>query len=167
MLSCARAPHCGTNPNNVAAVWPNGYPLGRVPVPRPVRLARRRRDRRGCRIRNLRVDRTGRGRLDGCYMYSSPQCVQVPTPIVANSYCLQDGQRVTCVLQSMHLSVSFACHALRSRFGIFRGFDRSLDPLKMNPVTYFFSSSAERATNPVCRWQPGQTVIARRSMLAM
>ncbi len=100
-------------------------------------------------------------------MNSSPQCVQVLKPTLAKLYCLQDGHRVTCVPQSIHLIESFDCHTLRSRLGIFRGFDNKVDPVSKEPTIYSFSSSMARAINPVCRSHPGQTVIARRSVLAM
>src|SRR5215203_5344722 len=101
-----------------------------------------------------------------CYMNSSPQWVQILKPTRAKLYCLQDGHRVTCAPQSIHLIDSFACHALRSRLGIFRGFD-SMDSLWKDRTIYTISSSMARAIKPVCRLQPGQTAIARRSVLAM
>jgi hypothetical protein len=107
------------------------------------------------------------GRLVGrCYMNSSPQWLHVPKPIVAELYCLQDGHRVTCVPQSIHLTVSFDRQALQSRLGIFRGSDSKIDPLRNVPTIDSFSSSIVRAINPVCRSQPGQTAIASRSAFA-
>jgi membrane protease YdiL (CAAX protease family) len=101
-----------------------------------------------------------------CYMNSSPQWLQVPKPIVAKLYCLQDGHRVTCVPQSIHLTVSFDRQALQSRLGNFRASDSKIDPLRNVPTIDFSSSSIVRATNPVCRSQPGQTAIASRSVFA-
>src|SRR5215212_5439207 len=69
-----------------------------------------------------------------CYRYSSPQWLQFLKPTPAKLYRLQDGHRVTCVPQSTHLIVSFDCHALRSRLGIFRGFDNIVDPLSKDPT---------------------------------
>jgi len=138
------------------------------------RVARRtaRASRSACAPRDRAGSNGGPGLLSGrpasrCYMNSSPQCVQVLKPTPAKLYCLQDGHRVTCVPQSIHLIESFDCHTLKSRLGIFRGFDNKVDPVSKEPTIYSFSSSTARAINPVCRSHPGQTVIARRSVLTM